>query len=208
MIVGIEGPVLAGKSSLIKLVTPALVAAGVDCLACPCYVEAARRFGRTIPPGLPRTIEEELGAQRFFLEIDALRRPDRDPEVLLLDRTTWTLWAHLHALLATGVFNDTGYDGAVLTKPAAETAKPDVVLYLDVPWATQLQRSSSRGALPPPFLDRGFNLAFRGYFRQTQHEHQAVWLDAAQSLEANAAAVVRHVETLRQPRWVAESRTG
>lgn len=199
IVVGIEGPVLAGKSSLAKQVTPALVAAGVDCLACPCYVDSAKRLGRKIPSGLPRTLDEQLDARRFFLNIDALRRPDRNPDVLVLDRTAWTLQAHLYALLVTGVFDDTRPDAAVPTEPAVEAAKPDTVVYLDVPWETQIQRSPNQGALPPPFLDRAFNLAFREYFRQTQHEHQALWLDATQPLDATAATVVHHIMTLREP---------
>lgn len=199
IVVGIEGPVLAGKSSLVKQITPALITAGVDCLACPCYVDSAKRLGRKIPPGLPRTLDEQLEARRFFLDIDALRRPDRNPEILLLDRTAWTLQAHLYALLVTGVFEDTQRDPIVPTEPAVEAAKPDAVVYLDVPWETQTQRSPNRGALPPPFLERAFNLAFREFFRQTQHEHRALWLDATQPLDATAAAVARHIVTLREP---------
>jgi thymidylate kinase len=204
VIVGIEGPVLAGKSSLLEMVVPALSASGVDCLACPCYVEVCAHLGRELPPGLPRSLEEQLAARRFFLELDTLRRPDRDPEVLLLDRTAWTLQAHLHSLLAMGAFENTSFNDDAGTALAVRKAMPDALVYLDVPWDTQIERSATNGALPAPFLDRAFNHGFRAYFQETQDVHQALWLDATQPLTRTADVLLDHIRDL----WRDQSHPG
>ena len=193
MIVGIEGPVLAGKSSLTRLLVDVLTATGVECVACPCFVEVAKRLGRPIPPGLSRSADEQLRAMRFFVQIDRLRRGPHIAELTLLDRTTWTLEAHTHALLTMGAISDVDVDEP--TRRAARELRPDVLVYLDVPTEVQLERSSSRVALPPPFLDPAFNTAFRSYFEATAPEHRALWLDATRPLQTSVASVVDYLRT-------------
>lgn len=194
MIVGIEGPVLAGKSSLLTLVAPAPSGTGVDCVVCPCFVEVAKRHGRRVPPGRTRSIAAQLDAARFFLDLDMLRRPPERPhQVVFLDRTVWTLRAHAYALAATGAFGGSPFVEDTDTRARLDAGRPDTLVYLDVPHPTQLERAGTRHHLPAPFLDAGFNRAFRDYFKQTQQAHQAVWLDATQPLSRNAKNVVGHV---------------
>jgi thymidylate kinase len=195
MILGIEGPVLAGKSSLVRQLVVDLTTLGIDTIACPCYVEMAKRLGRSIPPGLSRSADEQLRAMRFFLELDQRRRDPRLGDVMLLDRTTWTLEAHAAALLSTGAIA-AAVDIDELTRRAIHDLRPDALVYLDVPWPVQLQRASSRDELPPPFLDREFNAAFRAYFQATASEHRALWLDATRPLQTSAASVVDYLRTI------------
>lgn len=195
MILGIEGPVLAGKSSLVRQLVDDLTAAGISPTPCPCYVEMAKRLGHPIPPGLSRSAAEQLAAMRFFLDIDRRRRHPDSAQLVLLDRTTWTLEAHAAALTTIGAIASP----VVLDEPtrrAIHALRPDAVVYLDVPWDVQLERSASRDELPPPFLDRDFNTAFRAYFAATTPHHRGLWLDATRTLQTSAASVLDYLRTL------------
>lgn len=77
MIVGIEGPVLAGKSSLIHVLIPLLADRGVSVEACPCFVEAATAMGLRLPEVVPPDPAAQLEAVRFYLEVDHARRRER-----------------------------------------------------------------------------------------------------------------------------------
>lgn len=195
MILGIEGPVLAGKSSLARQLVDDLTAAGVSVAVCPCYVETAKQLHRRIPRGLSASADEQLRAMRFFLEIDQARRAGRHGEQVVLDRTTWTLEAHAAALLAIGAIA-TPVELDETTRRAAHALRPDALVYLDVPWRAQLERAANRDELPPPFLDRDFNAAFRAHFQATHPQHRALWLDATRPLQATAASVVDYLRTL------------
>lgn len=195
MIVGIEGPVLAGKSSLVHDLVETLTQLGVSVVSCPCYVETVKRLGREIPPGLPGSAREQQRALRFFLEIDRLRRPPRRSEVVLLDRTTWTLEAHAAALVSTGAIEGP-VDVDEPIRRAIHELRPDTLVYLDASWEVQLQRAPSRDGLPPPFLDRQFNAEFRRFFEATASEHQALWLDATRPLPATVGSVVHYLRRI------------
>lgn len=195
MILGIEGPVLAGKSSLVRHLVKDLAGTGVEVTASPCYVEKAKALGLSIPPGLSQTPEEQRRAMRFFLDIDRQRREHHLGKVVLLDRTTWTLEAHATALLSIGAINSP-VDLDETTRRAIHDLRPDALVYLDVPWRAQLERSSSREELPPPFLDENFNAAFRSFFEATAAEHRALWLDATRPLQTSSASVVDYLRTI------------
>jgi thymidylate kinase len=195
MMLGIEGPVLAGKSSLVRLLQRQLPPKGIEVAACPCYVEMAKQLGHPIPAGLPRSADAQLRAMRFFLEIDRQRRSPHLGKVVLLDRTTWTLEAHAEALLAIGAIGHR-VDVDRATRRAIHELRPDAVIYLDVPWEVQVERSSSRDELPPPFLDADFNAAFRAFFDATVDQHRALWLDATRPLQTSAGSVVDYLRTI------------
>jgi thymidylate kinase len=195
VIVGIEGPVLAGKSSLARHLVKNFTELGVSVASCPCYVEMAKRLGRPVPPGLPGSPAEQLQAMRFFLDVDGRRRPAGRFQVVVLDRTTWTLEAHAAALVSIGAI-EVAVEVDDSTRRALYEFRPDVLVYLDVPWAVQLDRAPSRDVLPPPFLDRAFNTAFREFFEGTATEHRALWLDATRPLSATTASVVDYLRTI------------
>ena len=66
IIVGIEGPVLAGKSTIAAAVKSALLLKSVPCVTVPDFVQAAAELGLSLPALSPTTIQEELEAVDFF----------------------------------------------------------------------------------------------------------------------------------------------
>ncbi len=175
--VGIEGPVLAGKSTLASKLAQRLQAEGIACRVVPCFVDTAREHHLSLPDAVTPSFDMRLRAVQFYAEIDRLRRHDGAVDVALFDRTCWTLLAHTASLNNCAVMLR-GIRRAANLKPLS----PDYMVYLDVPIAEQLLRARSRPPLPPPFLDAEFNSRFRSYFWRTRHVHNALWVDATNSV--------------------------
>ncbi|MGH9211724.1 MAG: hypothetical protein ACRD2C_13720 [Acidimicrobiales bacterium] len=194
MILGIEGPVLAGKSSLVGTLAEELITQGIDCVASPCYEVAAKQLGRAIPAAVPATPDEQLRALQLLLDIDEARRPAPPPALLVLDGTAWSLQATTHALLVTGAWGDLYFEIDPSTARAVEGAKPDVLVYLDVPWRVQMKRVATRRVPRAPHLDPDFSAAFRSFFEQTVRQHQALWLDGTNPVQSNTAAVLDYLQ--------------
>jgi thymidylate kinase len=177
--VGIEGPVLAGKSTVIAEVAKRLNQRGVSCDSVACFVEAAIARGIALPDIVPRDASAQLAAVRFYLAIDQSRRPASVRGVTLLDRTCWTLLAHTASLAAMGLVDAVGPVESVVNICGLQPAE---LIYLDVSNARQISRAAARVDLPALLLEETFNVAFRGYFGATQGRHEAYWVDADRSV--------------------------
>jgi thymidylate kinase len=187
--IGIEGPVLAGKSTLAADLALRLQRYGTSCAVVQCFVDAARQRHLALPDPAAPAADMRLSAVLFYAEIDQLRRTYGDVDIVLLDRTCWTLLAHTAAInRRVPVLRNArrAVDWRTLT--------PDYVVYLDIPLDVQLARAQSRPPLAHPFLDARFNARFRSYFRRTQHVHKAVWIDATQSMVQVVDAALMYVE--------------
>jgi thymidylate kinase len=177
-VVGIEGPVLAGKTTVIGALCSLLKHRGVDCTAVPCFVQAALDLGMTLPPAVPKNPDEELEAVRFFVSVDQRRRPLFAPGVIFLDRTLWTLLAHNMALARTHRLDAVAKVQDYLRRTNLTELMPNHLIYLDVSHTQQLARARERAALPEPFLDPEFNMEFRAFFQRMASEHNAHWVNA------------------------------
>jgi thymidylate kinase len=178
--VGIEGPVLAGKTSVAAEVAQRLSAEGVPCAVAPCFIDAALSRGYAPPATAPGDDEVQHAAIEFFFALDRERRHaiTGQPVVTLLDRTAWTVVTH------TAVLADLGVNDAIATFEARHAGdfaalRPDALAYLDVSHAMQLERSRARAELPWPLLDERFNAAFRAFF---EHHVESHCVDADQPL--------------------------
>jgi thymidylate kinase len=188
--VGIEGPVLAGKSTVVTAMKERLCRHGIPSVAVPCFVEAAIKRGVPLPRVVPMDAASQVAAVQFYLAIDQWRRPASPEGVVLLDRTCWTLMAHTASLAAMGLV-----DAVIEVKQSVNEShlSPRVVIYLDVSHAQQLSRARGRGELPVPLLDPAFNVQFRTFFQTTQAEHRAHWVNADQPIPQILNEVEAHI---------------
>jgi thymidylate kinase len=182
--IGVEGPVCAGKTTLVLGLTQHLAGPTVTCV--PDYADHVGG-GRHLPPPVPRSIAEEEQALRVFLTIEAERtKPARDPAkqwtVVLIDRSVHTLLAHCY-----GLTRITGLDHASLAHRVLAGSDtplwPDLILYLDVPQQAIDARNKGKFEAGNIFLDAGFNEGIRAYFLRlaSQEPQRVIWLDATVS---------------------------
>jgi thymidylate kinase len=193
--IAVEGPCCAGKTTLGRGLTDLLSEIQIG------YVQDYSDFvggGRNLPPAVPDSLEAEEQALRELLRIEADRTAAplaANPQLLLIDRSVYTLLAHCHALdRMTGVpYDELAH--RILTGSKIPVW-PDLIVYLDVSEETVAARN--RGKFPPGsiFVDPAFNAGFRSYFRRLADAGltRIVWLDAAgtpEELRDLAAAPVR-----------------
>jgi len=182
--IGVEGPVCAGKTTLVLGLTRHLVGPTATCV--PDYADHASG-GRHLPPPVPRSIAEEEQALRVFLTIEAertkrVRTPAKRWTVVLVDRTVHTLLAHCYALTRM-----TGLDHASLAERVLAGSDtplwPDLILYLDVPQQAIDARNKGKFEAGNIFLDADFNEGIRAYFLRLagQEPQRVIWLDATVS---------------------------
>lgn len=98
LIVGVEGPVLAGKTTMIAKLHDRLRSRGHRVQSASCFGDFAETLSISLPNVSPETSTDQVAAVRFFLGLDAARRPVQGYDILLLDRTYLTLLAHTAAL--------------------------------------------------------------------------------------------------------------
>lgn len=196
MIVGIEGPVLAGKSSLVRMLLPTLAEQGISADACPCFVEAATSMDLALPPIEPTVVTEQVAAVRFYLGIDNARRDGRAGDLLLLDRTAWTLVAHTAALAAVGKIPAVAFDDD--TAIALRAMSPRELIYLDVAPATQRLRAAHRDPMPAILLDERFNAAFRRFFDDAKRngDTNCLWIQGDDHPLAVRDSAATHITRL------------
>lgn len=188
--VGIEGPVLAGKSTLIREVMDRLNQRGVKCIGAPCFVEYAKSHSMTLPDVTPIDAAAQLAGVRFYLAIDKWRRPPTTQGVIFLDRTCWTLLAHTTTLAAMGIV-DAVREVDMTVEQSGQM--PEELVYLDVSHPQQIARAVARPGLPQLFLERMFNSEFRKFFAERRDQHRAHWVNADLPLDAVVASVELHI---------------
>jgi thymidylate kinase len=199
-IVALEGPCCAGKTTLGRLLMADLN--GLTAAFLPCYADHVGG-GRFLPRQEAATVGEREQALRQLLAIEADRfaRVPGGCEVVLEDRSVYTLLAHSYALQR---ITGTGFltPSARLLRSSPTPPWPALVLYLDLPQTAVPGRN--QGKFPPGsiYTDPEFNAAIRAYFRRLagRKTPQMAWLDATldlPELTRLAAARIRHV-TRRQ----------
>ncbi len=163
-VLALEGPCLAGKTTLVRDIAAALGARSTV-LTVPCYVDLAE--GRPLPRLDAYDAASQYNAIRFFLEIENTRsrilRLARHADLVVIDRSVDTLLAHVYAL-------DHLYGiGALprsqqLINNTPGVIRPDLTIHLDVPPATIRERVSTRPGFPELLVREDFNTYFNQYF--------------------------------------------
>lgn len=168
MLLGIEGPVLAGKSTLadnLRRLSP------WPLHVAPCYVDYAIASGVELPPVMGGTISEQEAALRTYIDLDRRRyRTLPQSGIVLLDRTLDTLLAHSEGIAAIG--------GPDVTRIAAEHysqlisvgLRPSLTFFIETRHTTQIERLTSRRLMPTELVDPTFNQAFQNYFERSRAE--------------------------------------
>jgi thymidylate kinase len=177
--VAVEGPCCAGKTTLSRGLLSEMTGIAVSHVHC--YADHVGG-GRFLPRPVPQSLREDQEAVDALLAVEADRvaqaRADAS-ELVLMDRSVHTLLAHRYALQrVTGLALLTPAQ-RVITQSQAP-AWPDLVLYLDVPQQTILDRNRGKFAPDSIFIDPAFNTGVRGYFCEVTDpgNNAIVWLDA------------------------------
>lgn len=176
--VAIEGPCCAGKTTLSRGLLVQLTEITVSHVRC--YADHAGG-GRFLPRPVPETVAEDEEAVRALLEVEADRAAAArsDPaDLVLMDRSVYTLLAHRHALERVTGLSCLATAECIIARSAAP-AWPDLVIYLDVSQRTILDRN--RRKFPPGsiFIDPTFNDGIRDFYTHATDREPAriVWLD-------------------------------
>lgn len=207
LIVALEGPCCAGKTTLGRLLVRELP--GLDVALVPCYADHAGG-GRFLPRQEADSVAEREQAlhQLLLAEAGRLARVPQGCDVILEDRSVHTLLAHSYALQ-----RKTGTDflspSLRLLRSSPVPAWPDLVIYLDL--AQDAVQRRNPGKFPPGsiYTDPDFNAAVRAYFRRLAGEKtpHVAWLDAKLDLPELARLAVARIrrdtgqELIRRALW-------
>lgn len=163
--VGVEGPVLAGKSTLIMKLRERLSQDDVATQISPCYVDFALSTGWAIPEPITTKEATQLAALNQFFKIDQLRHASlRTAPLTILDRTPATLVAHCFGVAACGGPDVTSEAERLFLSACKSGRMPSNLIYLQTEVSTMLERLPSRDFVPDPFLRADFNRAFNEFF--------------------------------------------
>jgi thymidylate kinase len=192
LVVALEGPCCAGKTTLGRLLARELH--GLSVALVPCYADHAGG-GRFLPRQEAASVAEREQALHQLLVVEAgrLARVPQGCDVIVEDRSVHTLLAHSYTFqLRTGT--DFLGPSQRLLRASPAPAWPDLVLYLDLPQDAVQHRNP--GKFPPGsiYTDPGFNAAVRAYFRRLAggKAPRVAWLDATLDLpELTRLAVAR-----------------
>jgi thymidylate kinase len=166
LVVGIEGPCCAGKTTLSRGL--------MEHLSTTMTIGPVRDYadwvggGRFLPAPQPESVDGEDAALRELLHIEAdrtaaVRAEFHRLDLVLVDRSVHTLAAH-----CAGLTRLTGVDYSAAATRVLATAStalwPDLLLYLDVDRTTVATRNN--GKFPPDslFINDRFNAGIRQYF--------------------------------------------
>lgn len=201
MIIGIEGPALAGKSTIASLLTERAEERGLRARFVRCFAEVALSRKLSLPPLAPTSMREESDALEFFIEIDDIRRHGSGNSCIdVLDRTGLTLLAHVAGLRAIGQISTSASVPYDLELQILERI-PSKIIYLDVSFENQLERYKIQSrVLPYPLLDAAFNREFRRYSLNPSFPNVAVIsIDADRNINDVLEDVWRTMGILQHP---------
>jgi thymidylate kinase len=193
----VEGPCCAGKTTLsrglLDDMTDLVISHVRD------YADHVGG-GRFLPRPVPESVAEDQQAVDALLRVEADRlAPARAArsDLVLMDRSIHTLLAHRYAVQRV--------TGLAVLAPAERViarssvpAWPDLVLYLDVPQQTILDRNRGKFEADSIFIDTVFNAGIRDYFSETMEvgKTEIVWLDATLEPEKLVRIAEGHVRRL------------
>lgn len=191
--VAIEGPVCAGKTTLIHSLQP------LGFTQIPEYVDFAFDNSFRLPKFPPLSEEEARTSFHFYLELETKRKP-RIPlkGVVLLDRSVFTLLAFEAG--ARKLTNIDIFDWAIdqISLRQNELMIPDQVLYIDVPVEESRRRAAAAGMGTPDFLfSPEFSSGFKDAFKEfsSKHPGRFTFVNGCQSQEELIKEVLLLIST-------------
>ena len=167
--VALEGPSGAGKTTLSRNLQASL--SGLRIVVLPDYSQAVGGPG-LLPRAPAETVEEELSAMGFLLDLDEQRWRQGQiasdgVDLVVMDRSVHTLLAHRFAVSQLAGFD--AFSGSCqLASEHHGVNWPHLVLYVDTPQRLLSSRQSPN--VPPEariFVDPEYNALFRSYFIPT-----------------------------------------
>lgn len=167
-VVALEGPVCAGKTTVIeKLRNPSAAVVGEYSE----YVVSATRDFPKFPPADEKAAKDSF---RFFFELEVKRKQNMDASggnIVLLDRSIYTLLAfEVGASRLTGI-NILPWAVEYLEKNRDEIIIPEQVIYMDVPAEVSRRRAEEGGILIAEFLlTNEFNEGFKDFFMELKEK--------------------------------------
>ncbi|NRQ37976.1 AAA family ATPase [Nonomuraea sp. NN258] len=190
LLVALEGPCCAGKTTLAKELARHLLGLAVYV---ECFADHAGG-GHCLPKPVPESLEEDAQAMGRLLEVEESRMaPSRlgNTPVIILDRSVHTFLAHRCAIEQ--------LTGLACLEPARQiliqsraSAWPNLVIYLDVPQTAVQDRNNGKFQTGNILVEPAFNNAFRSYFAELRSatEPQVAWLDAMRPIQVLTHAAV------------------
>jgi thymidylate kinase len=178
-IVSVEGPCCAGKTTLSRGLLSELTALKVAHVRC--YADHVGG-GRFLPRPEPTSVAEDAAGLATLVEIERERTAaalSGQWDLILADRGLHTLLAHRYAIEQ--------ITGLACFHPAQRfldesplPSWPHLVLYLDVPQTTVLDRNRGKFPTDSIFIQDAYNRSIREFFRQLAagSTPTVVWLDA------------------------------
>ena len=191
--VGIDGPVLAGKSTLCNALVSRLSERGLDVEVIDCYVDFTQARGGLVPPPIAENAAAQLATVDAFLEIERARiASQRGAAITIFDRTPLSLAAHASGVAAMG-----GADVREEAQARISSRLPlDLNFYLRVTHASQLVRKVTRKNLPDVFVDPQFSAGFGKYFERLVESNSLLAIDAELSTEHNVSIMLDQIVRL------------
>lgn len=161
LVVAIEGPVCAGKSTLVENLNQDGLGTILE------YSEYVAHANQDFPKFPPADEEAAKKSFEFFLNLERRRSQDMaelTQNKIAIDRSVFTLLAfELGAAKITGI--DISDWAVERLSKENDLIAPDYVFYLDVPVAISSQRAERNGIPIPAFLlSEKFNQGFRDFF--------------------------------------------
>lgn len=193
MIVALEGPCLAGKTTVTSQLLKLLAARKP--LAFPCYVA---ELAVPAPDPVAPTRDEQLAATKLFLQVETQRFARvrlAAPELVVLDRSVDTLAAHALGVSRYPGGSDGYFDTLAVIGAESRKLVPDLTLFLVVPHAELLVRSSSFPHLPPVYYDPAFLSGFTDHFKRSERfARELVFVDALGDPTTIASHILAEIE--------------
>lgn len=205
LVIAVEGTCGAGKTTLISGLYTQLGELGIGIGTAPDYGEMLTES--ELPAAAPETVEEELDAIELFLQVEAERvrqlRPSKERKVTLLDRSVFTLLAHV-AGLDRALHNEPPWLPQIENIIATDwrSLLPSYIFYLDLPPEHRVSRIAGRIPSCSILMDQEFNIGFSSYFSRlssTSHSNRLQWMDATRrpsDVLSTALTTIHHLLAL------------
>lgn len=191
--VALEGPSGVGKTTTLDRLLGCIIGTNVSVLHFPCYSDAFETGG---PRARTRTTQEQLDAFHAFMRVeservDAVRRANPAPELVLLDRSVDTLLAHCKAV--DRAIEGSSYGGARREIVRRPYLTPDLTIYFDCPAEILKMRvRHERNTLDDFLVDSAFLRDFPAHFQSGKDliSREVRKIDASRAIDVVTSEVV------------------
>lgn len=183
VIIGFDGLVRAGKTSLITKLSNTLNASIISE-----YKSYATKYGKEFPSYPPLSYLEAINASKFFIEIEQKRIADlnnllSENKIILVDRTSLSCLAFDYS--ANNFTNLGTFSEVEKLWINSQKITPDLNFFMDVNQENLIKRMiKEKDNFPPHIYDKDFNWNMVVFFKQKCDENKnMIRINANQSAE-------------------------